>query len=108
MALNTQSLSAAVKKKAARAHEKVLAAKAELGAANTALKVAVPKHDMAKIEEAAKRTVVAEEEIREVAQELEAVELLLEQQAAPAQAPGTRSGQGAKSVMPHLKGKDGA
>lgn len=105
MALNSRSLAAAAKKKAQLAQSKVLSAKTELDAANSALKRALPKRDIPSIAEAAKRTVVAEEELVTAAEELEGVNHLLDDQLASGggPAPGRRSGQGAKSVVPHLK-----
>jgi hypothetical protein len=107
--LTSKSMTAVVKKRAERAHAKVLSAKRELDAANLALAQALPRGDVAAIEQAAKRTVVAEKHVEHAADELDRINALLEQelQDQPSHTkPGSRSGQGTQSLMPHLKNKN--
>jgi hypothetical protein len=109
MALTSDSIVGTVRRKARRAHENVMAAEGQLVAANEALKDAVPRHDVAAITEAAERTIVAEEEVRNAAQELEVVNELLES-SPPGPAGGEggpcgASGEGARSLLPLLKGR---
>jgi len=107
MALTPDSISGTVRRKAKRAQHNVKAAEEELVAANEALKGALPARDLETIAQAAERTVVAEEEVRQAAHELEAVSELLQDgaaAAAPCQpAPGGASGEGARSLLPFLR-----
>jgi len=102
MALNNQSVTEAVKRKAKRAQGKVQAAEAHLATANRELKEALPEHDLGKIADAAERTVTAEEEVREAAHELEVVNELLDP-GAPAPRQGGASGEGVHSLLPWLR-----
>lgn len=105
--LTPKSLTSAVKKKAENAHRHVLRAKAQLDAANRELEQALPEEDMRTIKRAAERTLAAEEGMEQASSELEAVDILLEddlhRRGATQGKPGARSGQGASSVVPHLK-----
>ncbi len=102
MALSNESVAGAVRRKAQAARRKVQAAEAELATANAELKRAIPCKDVEAIAEAAERTVTAEDDVREAAHELEAVDELL---APPAAATGSghASGEGARSVLPWLR-----
>jgi multidrug resistance efflux pump len=103
MALSKESVERAVQRKAQRAHRKVKAAEAELHAANEALKEALPTHDVDAIAGAAERTAAAEDDVREAAHELEAVDELLERRG-PATSRSGASGEGADSLLPWLRG----
>ena len=114
MALTPASLTIAAKNKAELARARVLRAKEDLDAANHALADALPQQDMPMIEGAARRTMHAELEVQQAADELQAVNLLLEQELAQemkradtARKPGSRSGTGAESLVPHLGRKNG-
>lgn len=101
MALTTQSMQGAARRKARRAREKVLEAELHLEAANETLRRAIPRRDVKAITLAAERTVRAEDEVHEAAQELEAVDELLHDSGA-ARHDGAASGEGAKSLLPFL------
>jgi hypothetical protein len=108
MALTPQSFAAAAKKKAEKAQAKVRHAEAELNAANHELKDALPTQNMQELEAAVERTTAAEREVHEAAEELDAVNALLEQSASPSSGGGTpgssgASGQGVDSLLPHLR-----
>lgn len=100
MALTQESLTRAARRKAQRARQKVEAAEGELEVANRALRSALPRHDVTAIAQAAERTAVAEDEVREAAHELESVSELLADDA-PA-ASGSASGEGVRSLLPFL------
>lgn len=101
MSLTGVSIQQAVKRKAQRARQKVMAAEDDLVAANEVLRRAIPQRDVEAIAKAAEHTVSAEDDVRIAAQELEAVTVLLE--TPPTQPPGAASGEGADSVLPYLK-----
>lgn len=105
MALTQESLSGAARQKARRARQNVKAAEEDLVAANEVMKEALPRRDVEAIAEAAELTVTAEEEVRQAAQELEAVEELLDGSKPPSL--GGTSGEGASSLLPWLRGKRG-
>jgi hypothetical protein len=102
MALTPDSMAGTVRRKTRRAHDNVKAAEEELLAANEALKEALPRRDLGAIAEAAERTVVAEEEVREAAHELEVVNELLDGSPSSPPASGA-SGEGVRSLLPWLK-----
>jgi hypothetical protein len=116
MALTQESMAGTVRRKARRAQENVKAAEQELVAANEMLKEALPVRDTEAIAQAAERTLVAEEEVREAAHELEIVNTLLQDGAAtPAPdcavavaatqgaVPAGASGEGTRSLLPYLQ-----
>ncbi|TFZ06233.1 hypothetical protein EZ313_06200 [Ramlibacter henchirensis] len=106
MALTSQSIAGTVRRKARRAQENVKAAEGELIAANEELKEAMPRRDVEAIAHAAERTLVAEEEVRQAAHELEVVDELLDDGSAGPPAPsGTEgaSGEGVRSLLPRLR-----
>src|SRR6476661_5076411 len=101
MALTQESLSLAARRKAQRAHDKVKAAEQQLDAANRTLRQAIPRKDVEAIAEAAQQTTVAEEDVREAAHELEAVNELLDE-GSPVAGHGGASGEGVRSLLPFL------
>ena len=104
-ALTPDSIAGTVRRKARRARDSVAAAKDELAAANATLKQALPRRDTDAIAQAAERTVVAEEEVRQAAHELEVVNELLDDGSPtpPVEgAPGS-SGEGVRSLLPRIK-----
>lgn len=101
MALTQESLSLAARRKAQRAHDKVKAAEQQLDAANRTLRRAIPRKDVEAIAEAAQQTTVAEEDVREAAHELEAVNELLDS-GRPVAGHGGASGEGVRSLLPFL------
>ncbi len=104
MALTPQSIAGTARRKAQRARKNVQAAEVELVAANEALKEALPRRDVEAIAEAAERTVVAEEEVRQAAHELDVVDQLLDD-GTPAPSPPTHEGggEGVRSLLPLIK-----
>jgi hypothetical protein len=100
MALTQESLSRAARRKAQRAQDKVKAAEQQLDSANRTLRSAIPRKDVEAITAAAQQTAVAEEEVREAAHELEAVNELLDE--APIAGHGGASGEGVRSLLPFL------
>jgi hypothetical protein len=80
----------------------VQSAEEQLEAANSTLRKAIPRKDVDAITQAAERTAVAEIEVREAAQELEAVTELLDDAKMPAAANGAASGEGVRSLLPFL------
>jgi hypothetical protein len=104
-ALTPDSIAGTVRRKARRARDNVAAAKEELAAANETLKEAVPRRDADAIAQAAERTVVAEEEVRQAAHELEVVNELLDDgtPAPPAGGAPGASGEGVRSLLPRIR-----
>jgi uncharacterized protein involved in propanediol utilization len=102
MALTQDSLTRVAQHKAQGARRQVKAAEAQLEAANELLKEAIPSRDVEAITKAAQRTAVAEDEVREAAHALEAVDQLLELSQEPVP-PAGRSGEGAGSLLPLLR-----
>ena len=106
-ALTPDSIAGTVRRKARRARDNVTAAKEELAAANETLKEALPRRDNDAIADAAERTVVAEEEVRQAAHELELVNELLDD-GSPTPAPAAddakgASGEGVRSLLPRIR-----
>lgn len=101
MALTHESLTRAARRKAQRAQDKVKAAELQLDTANRTLRRAIPRRDVEAIAEAAEQTAVAEEEVREAAHELEAVNELLDDDR-PVAGHGGASGEGVRSLLPFL------
>ncbi|KQT08054.1 hypothetical protein [Ramlibacter sp. Leaf400] len=107
MALTPDSIAGTVRRKARSAHDNVKAAEEDLVAANAALKAALPRRDVDAIAQAAERTVVAEEEVRQAAHDLDVVNELLVDALPPAGVSGGSggaSGEGARSLLPWLRG----
>jgi hypothetical protein len=107
MTLTPDSLTGTVRRKARRAHDNVKAAEEELAAANETLKEALPRRDTEAIAQAAERTVVAEEEVRQASHELEVVDELLDD-GSPAPVPTAgaskgASGEGVRSLLPRIR-----
>jgi hypothetical protein len=101
MALTQESLTSAARRKAQRAQRKVKNAEGELETANRTLRRAIPSKDIEAIAQAAVRTAIAEDEVRDAAHELEAVsELLVEGSGSVAH--GAASGEGVQSLLPFL------
>jgi len=101
MALTQESLSRAAQRKAQHAQEKVKAAEQQLDSANRTLRRAIPRRDVEEIAQAAQQTAVAEEEVREAAHALEAVNELLDENR-PVVGHGDASGEGVRSLLPFL------
>jgi hypothetical protein len=101
MALTQESLTRAARRKAQLAKVKVHSAEEQLESANTTLREAIPRKDVKAITKAAEQTAVAEIEVREAAQELEAVTELLDDGKVPPPN-GNASGEGVRSLMPFL------
>lgn len=102
--------------KAAKVQRKLKAAEVELSRTNAVLVKELPPKERKLVAEAIKDNQAAEEKVREAADELEVVsELLTDAQAvdaAPKGGKGNKSvatgktGQGAKSLIPHLRHND--
>jgi hypothetical protein len=113
-ALTQAALASTAGRKADKVQRKLQQAEAELHNANGILVNAVPTHDQQEIDAALKQNVAAEEKVHDAAEELEIVkELLSEGEPAVPSAksrPAARgqTGQGVKSLMPHLARKPGA
>lgn len=101
MALTQESITGAARRKAQRAQTKVKNAEGELEVANRTLRRAIPTKDVEAIAQAAVRTTVAEDEVREAAHELAAVTELLDD-GGRAVAHGAASGEGVQSLLPFL------
>jgi hypothetical protein len=110
-ALTPASLVSTAGRKAKRVQRKLQEAEAELHTANELLVQAVPTRDQESIDAALEQNVAAEEKVHDAAQELEVVNALLSDAGETAQATGTlpnaqgQTGQGAKSLIPHLNQK---
>jgi hypothetical protein len=112
--LTPDAIASAAGKKTVKVQRKLRAAEGELRAANTVLRKAVPKNGRRDIDEALAESTAAEQKVHEATDELEVVTELLgaasdagageADEAAPA-APKGRTGQGARSIMPHLSRK---
>jgi hypothetical protein len=105
-ALTQASLVSTAGRKAKRVQRKLHEAEAELHAANEVLVEAVPVNDKESIDAALEQNVAAKEKVHDAAQELEVVNALLSEGAAQATSEPLgsegRTGQGAKSLIPHL------
>jgi hypothetical protein len=104
MALSARSVATAAKLKAERASRKLRTAEQELAKANQELQQAIPADSAPVVARAAKRTIAAEKDVHDAAEEVEAVKTLLDD--VPDDDPhraGRRSGEGSKSVLPHLR-----
>jgi predicted RNA-binding Zn ribbon-like protein len=101
MALTQESLAGAARRKAQRAQRKVQNAEGELETANRTLRQAIPSRDVEAIAQAAVRTAVAEDEVREAAHELAGVTELLDEGKGTV-AHGGASGEGVRSLLPFL------
>ena len=104
MALTARSIAAAARKKAQHVQDTVRGAEHDLKVANETLQEIAPVHSGARVRRAAVRTAAAEEQMRQAADELEAVKALLDDSVQPDDTPaGHRSGEGSQSVLPHVK-----
>ncbi len=112
-ALTHAARAATAGRKAQKVQRKLQEAEAELHAANGILVEAVPTRDREKIDEALEQNIAAEEKVHDAAEELEVVRELLADDAAPdnrvapAERAAGQSGQGVKSLIPHLSRKSG-
>ena len=110
-ALTHAALAATAGRKAQKVQRKLQEAEAELHTANGILVKAVPGRDRKEIDAALEQNVAAEEKVHDAAEELEVVQELLADATAPDNcvAPGERAagqtGQGVKSLIPHLSRK---
>jgi hypothetical protein len=107
-ALTQAALVSTAGRKADKVQRKLQQAEAELHNANGILVKAVPTHDQQEIDAALKQNVAAEEKVHDAAEELEIVKELLSdsgpdaQTAGAAATPQGQTGQGVKSLIPHL------
>jgi hypothetical protein len=111
-ALTQAALVAAAGRKAQKVQRKLHEAEAEMHTANKILVKVVPTHDRQGIEAAVEQNVAAEGKVRDAVEELEVVKELLADAETPSgseKQPGLKgqSGQGAKSVIPHLPRRAG-
>lgn len=112
--LTPDAIANAAGKKTVKVQRKLRAAEGELRSANSVLRRAVPKNARRDIDEALAESTAAEQKVHEANDELEVVTELLgaagdagpgaADEARPAAAKG-RSGQGSRSLMPHLSRK---
>jgi len=108
MALSARSVAAAAKLKAQRASRKLADAEQELAKANQELQDAIPPTSTSRIAQVAKRTVAAEKEVHEAAEEVEAVKTLLDDVPPDhTDTAGQRSGSGSMSALRYLRNKSG-
>ena len=107
-ALTQASMVSTAGSKTKRVQRKLKEAEAELHTANETLVKAVPANDKESIDAALEQNVAAKEKVHEAAQELDVVHALLSDPDQSAHAPGEpaasegKTGQGAKSLIPHL------
>lgn len=104
MALSARSIAAAARKKAQHVQDTVRGAEHDLKVATETLQEIAPADSGARVKRAAARTAAAEEQMRQAADELEAVKALLDDSARVDEAgAGNRSGEGSQSLLPHVK-----
>ncbi len=106
MSLTLQSLTAAARRKTARARKHVEAAEADLHDANKQLERAIPLAHQEELEQAHEQTQRAEQELSIAAKELEIAEQLLVEQVVEAPADKSTqgaSGEGIQSLIHKLK-----
>jgi hypothetical protein len=108
-AITQAALVATAGRKADKVQRKLQQAEAELHTANTILVKAVPTNNRKAIDSAVEQNVAAEEKVHDAAEELQVVKELLADADAEAIILGTpephskgQSGDGVKSLMPHL------
>jgi len=112
--LTPDAIATAAGKKTVKVQRKLRAAEGELRSANTVLRKAVPRNARRDIGEALAESTAAEQKVHEATDELEVVSELLEAagdarpgaagESQPAGSKG-RTGQGSRSLMPHLSRK---
>ena len=113
-ALTQAALVSTAGRKAKRVQRKLKEAEAELHTANEILVEAVPANDQERIDAALEQNVAAKEKVHDAAEELEVVNALLSDDDQPVQATNEtpaskgKTGQGAKSLIPHLKQRPAA
>jgi len=113
-ALTQSSLVSTAGRKTRKVQQKLNEAEAELDAANEVLAEAVPAHDKESIDAALEQSAAAKEKVHDAAEELEVVNTLLsdpDHAPQPAKQPPSsegNTGQGVKSLIPHLKRKSSA
>jgi hypothetical protein len=113
-ALSKDALVGAAARKAKTVQGQLHEAEAELHSANETLVNAVPTRNQKEIDAALQHNVVAKEKVHDAAEELEVVQELLHDADASAPVAGStpsssgQSGQGLKSLMPHLARKSAA
>lgn len=113
--LTPGAIATAAGKKTVKVQRKLRVAESELRTANSVLRKAVPKNAHRDIDEALAESTAAEQKVHEATDELEVVTELLGAAAGDADAgavdegaaakPKGRSGQGVRSLMPHLPRK---
>ena len=115
-ALTAEAIAAAASKKAAKAQRQLVEAEAELQISSAALQEVLPAGAGAKVEAALQHNAAAEEKVHEAAEDLETVKELLsdgQPESTPDQRPARprprkqaaagKSGEGVRSLMPHLR-----
>jgi hypothetical protein len=115
-ALTSSAIAAAASKKTAKVQRQLIAAEAELQSASAALMEALPAGAGTEVRAALEHNVAAEEKVHEAAEDLEAVKELLSDVVVESPAAdhkvhvrirrkpaAGKSGEGAKSLMPHLR-----
>jgi hypothetical protein len=113
-ALTKASLVSTAGRKAKKAQRKLHEAEAELHTANEILVEAVPANDKESIDAALEQNAAAKEKVHDAAEELEVVNALLSDGDGAVQATDAppasegKTGQGVKSLIPHLNRKAAA
>lgn len=112
-ALTATALAAAAGKKTVQVQRQLKSAEVELQSSNAALLKALPANVRGEVAEALQHNAAAEEKVHEAAEDLEVVKELLseaepgtripDQPRASRKRPAGKSGEGAKSLISHLR-----
>jgi hypothetical protein len=106
-AITTDALTSVAGRKTRKVQKKLQEAEVDMRSANEVLAhAAAPSADTKEVHDAVERNAIAEKKVHEATEELEVVKEILDhaEGAGPATPPPAgRSGQGVKSLLPHLK-----
>jgi hypothetical protein len=106
-AITTDALASVAGRKTRRVQKKLKEAEVDMRSANEVLvHAAAPSIDTREVHQAVERNAEAEKKVHEATEELEVVKEILdhaEGAGADAPPPAGRSGQGVKSLLPHLR-----
>jgi uncharacterized membrane protein len=105
-AITSDALASVAGRKTRKVQKKLKEAEVDMRSANQVLiHAAAPSIDTKEVHQAVERNAEAEKKVHEATEELEVVKEILDHAHSNSPAPGAagRSGQGVKSLLPHLK-----
>jgi hypothetical protein len=107
-AITADALASVASRKTQKVRKKLQEAETEMRSANEMLAHASPSRIAKEVHKAVERNAAAEKKVHEAAEELEVVKEILDHAEGTPSVPGVagalgKSGQGVKSLLPHLK-----